>query len=254
MATKELSQSFLDYQSLSAGSRQLAALAANLGDEKMNPRDLQKVKTPSGGSLKWSLMIQGNEETTDEIVGCLVSFEKQGTIWSSAQASENSWAVISSTDLITGYRVSDDLGEISPDSLEKYRTGDRTYDWVKLSTSPEFGFGSAGLGRRCKECLVLTLLRKDEMWPVVIKAPPTSFQSAWTFCKQLSVPHWEAVVGVSLTTVKNAKGQSFSATKLRLVGCISPEQGEMVRTMYTLPIQAASRIVPSITAKDMPPF
>ena len=108
----------VSYAALSAGSRQAAILRANLGDEPMTEMDLVKVPTPLGGGTTWSFQVNGNNETTEELVGLLVAVGKRGTLWPTDDPSEKR-PVIVSNDLRVGYRVSNDLGTIDPDALEK---------------------------------------------------------------------------------------------------------------------------------------
>ena len=125
----------IDYPSLVPGSRQSRVIAANLDGEPMNEQDLVSVPTPLGGSTTWNIDVDGNIESTDEIVGLLVGVASRGVLWPSVTPTEQR-PIIVSHDLITGYRVSDDLGsEIDPEALEKYRIGDRRYDWGAISTA-----------------------------------------------------------------------------------------------------------------------
>ena len=133
----------VDYPSLSPNSRQAQIILANLDGEPMAEQDLIRVPTPAGGGVTWNIDANGNVETTDEIEGLLVCIGKRGVLWPKDDPSEMR-PVIVSNDLLVGYRVSDDLGSIDPKALEKYRIGDRRYDWAALSSSPEFGYAVFG--------------------------------------------------------------------------------------------------------------
>jgi len=56
------------------------------------------------------------------------------------------------------------------------------------------------------------------------------------FVKRLSVPHYRAVVSLTLDKVENAGGQNYSQIVPKFIGEISKEEGEMVRRMYTTPL------------------
>jgi len=226
----------IDYPALAPNSRASRIIQANLDGEPMTEMDLVKVSTPLGGSTTWNIDIDGNVESTDEIVGLLVAVASRGELWPSATPT-GSRPVIVSHDLITGYRVSDDLGsEIDPDALEKYRIGDRRYDWGALSTSPEFGFGSSGAGKRVKETRVLAILRQGETWPILVTIGPGSLRNWVPFKKRLPCFTWEAVVGLRLQKAKGATGNPFSQVVPRLVGMVTEEQGEVARNTYTEPL------------------
>lgn len=224
----------IDYPSLAPNSRQARIIAANLDGEPMTEMDLVKVPTPLGGSTTWNIDIDGNVESTDEIVGLLVAVASRGVLWPSATPTEQR-PILVSHDLITGYRVSDDLGsEIDPDALEKYRIGDRRYDWAALSTGPEFGFGSSGASKRVKESRILAILRQGETWPILVTVGPGSLRNWVPFKKRLPCFCWEAVVGLKLAKAKGASGNPYSQIVPRLVGTVTEEQGEVARQTYTV--------------------
>lgn len=239
MATTALSTKTVDYPALAPNSRQMQIIAANLEGEQMNETDLVRVKTPLGGATQWTIDVDGNVETTDEIVGLLVGVGKKGILWPAEDPSE-SRPVLVSNDLQIGYRVSDDLGTIDPDALERYRIGDRKYDWAALANSVEFGYGSSrsGSGKRCKEARVLAILRQGETWPILVTVGPGSLRNIIPFLKRLPCFPHEAVVGLKLTKAKGKGGQPYSQIVPRLVGQLSEEQGEVARRTYADPIRA----------------
>lgn len=254
MATAELSVKTVDYPALSNDSRQMQIIAANLEGELMQETDLVRVKTPSGGSTQWAVEVDGNLTMTDEIVGLLVGVGKRGVLWPEEDPSELR-PVIVTNDLQVGYRVSDDLGSIRPEALERYRIGDRKYDWVALSNGPEFGYGAGrGKGKRCKEARVLAILRQGETWPVLVTVGPGSLRNIIPFLKRLPVFPHEAVVSLKLTKAKSSGGQPYSQIVPRLAGTITPEQGEVARRVYADPIRAmftAPPISSAVEADDL---
>lgn len=251
MATAELTVKAIDYPALSADSRQMQIIAANLEGEPMQETDLVRVKTPLGGATQWSIEVDGNLTTTDEIVGLLVGVGKRGTLWPEEDPSEMR-PVIVTNDLQIGYRVSDELGSIKPEALERYRIGDRKYDWVSLSNGPEFGYGASrsGNGKRCKESRVLAILRQGETWPILVTVGPGSLRNIVPFLKRLPVFPHEAVVGLRLVKAKGKGGQPYSQIVPRLVGTITPEQGDVARRVYADPIKAMFTAQPLASAVE----
>lgn len=237
----------IDYPALSPNSRQARIIAANLDGEPMRETDLIRVPTPAGGGVVWSIDNQGNIETTDEIVGLLVAEGRRGTLWPKDDPSEMR-PVIVSHDLLVGYRVSDDLGDCDPAALDRYRVGDRRYDWNALSSGPEFGWGSgkgAGRSRKVKESRVLAILREGETWPILVTVGPGSLAGWLPFRKRMPSFIYECVIGLKLQKVKNAGGQSYSMIVPRLVGTISEEQGEVARKTYHEPLTAMFNAPPA---------
>ena len=228
----------VDYPSLSPNSRQAQIILANLDGEPMAEQDLIRVPTPAGGGVTWNIDANGNVETTDEIEGLLVCIGKRGVLWPKDDPSDMR-PVIVTNDLLVGYRVSDEIGEISPQALEKYRIGDRRYDWAALSSSPEFGYGSgkSGAGKKVKESRVLAILRQGETWPLLVTVGPGSLRNFLPFAKRLPDFHYACVVGLKLAKVKSSGGQPYSTIVPRLVGVVSEEQAEMARVTYTEPLK-----------------
>lgn len=238
--TTALSIKTVDYPCLSPNSRQARIIAANLDGEPMTELDLIKVPTPAAGGTTWSFDNNGNVETTDEIVGLLVGIGKRGVLWPHEDPSDKPPVVVSH-DLLVAYRTSDDsaLGDISPKSLEKHRIGDRQYDWVSLSSSPEFGKGSArnGTGRRCKESRLLAILRHGEAWPLLVSVGPGSLWDWNRFQKRLPDVYWACEVGLRLRKEKSDGGAPYSVITPRVAGVISEEQAEMARALYAEPLK-----------------
>ena len=226
----------VNYPALAPNSRQARIIAQNLGDEPMRITDLVRVKTPLGGATKWNIEVNGNEQTCDELVGLLVGECKYGALWPSENPTEQRPVVVTN-DLLVGYRVSDDLGSVDPKALERYRIGDRRYDWAALSTSPEFGYGAAkGAGKRVKEARILAILREGDVWPVLVTVGPGSLASWLPFRKRLPAFHYECVIGLKLQKAKGAGGEPYSMIVPRVVAEISEEQGEVARQLYTVPL------------------
>jgi hypothetical protein len=236
----------IDYPALSADSRQLRIIEANLDGEPMREQDLVRVKTPAGGATKWTVNAAGNDETTDEIVGLLVGIAKRGILWPQEDPTDQR-PVIVTNDLLVGYRVSDDLGSLDPTALEKYRIGDRKYDWDALSKSTDFGYGSArgGGGKRVKESRILAVLREGDVWPLLVTIGAGSLQTWLPFQKRLPSFHFECVVGLKLEKAKSAGGQPYSTIVPRVAGVISEEQGEIARRIYVEPLKRMFSAAPA---------
>jgi hypothetical protein len=224
----------IDYPALSPNSRQAQIIAANLDGEPMQEQDLIRVPTPAGGATTWQIDANGNVQSTDEIVGLLVAVGKRGVLWPKDDPSDMR-PVLVSNDLLIGYRTGDDvsLGDVSPEALERYRIGDRRYDWAALSTGPDFGYGAGkGAGKKVKESRVLAILREGETWPILISVGPGSLRNWLPFAKRLPGFPWECVVGLKLVKTKSAGGQPYSQIVPRLVGVISEEQGVVAKKVY----------------------
>lgn len=224
------------------------ALMANLGPgETLQASDLPRVPTPAGGAKVWSWTDAGNnEQSAKSIDGLLVSFQPRGTLWGSENPQVGVSPVLMSYDLDTAIRVNDDIGDLDADVLESCRTGDRTYSWKRLPYN-QYGSSSNGRGKRCKESRLLAVLRANEAWPLLVTAGPGSLKNVTAFVKRLSVPHYRAIVSLTLEKVENSGGQPFSQIVPKFIGEISRDEGEIVRRLYTEPL---SRIAQQIDVSE----
>jgi hypothetical protein len=236
--TTDLSIKTIDYPAFAPDSRQMAVIQQNLEGEAMQETDLIRVRTPLGGGTQWTIDSNGNTETVDELVGLLVGVGKRGVLWPYEDPSE-ARPVIVSNDLLVGYRTGDAIGDLDEAALEKYRIGDRRYDWRALADGPEFGYGGGrGAGKRCKEARILAILRQGETWPVLVTVGPGSLKNVVPWLKRLPCFQHEAVIGLRLVKAKGKNGQPYSQIVPRLVGQLTEEQGAMAKRVYTDPIMA----------------
>jgi len=213
------------------------ALMANLGPgETLLASDLPRVSTPAGGGKVWSWTDSGNnEQSAKSIDGILVYYGVRGTLWGSEEPQGKASPVLVTYDLITAVRINDEIGDLDEDVLESCRTGDRTYDWTRLPYN-QYGTSKSGRGKRCKESRLLAILRHEEAWPLLVTAGPGSLKTVTPFVRRLSVPHYRAIVSLTLDRVENAGGQPYSQIVPRHIGSISKAEGEIVQRLYTVPL------------------
>lgn len=213
------------------------ALMANLGPgESLQPSDLPRVPTPSGGGKVWSWVDAGNnEQSAKSIDGILVAVMHRGTLWGSEEPQSGVQPVLVSYDLMTAVRVNDSIGDLDADVLESCRIGDRLYDWRRLPYN-QYGSAANGRAKRCKESRLLAILRENEAWPLLVTAGVGSFKTVLPFIRRLPVAHFRAIVSLTLEKVENSGGQPYSQIVPKYLGEISREEGEIVRRLYTEPL------------------
>lgn len=218
------------------------ALMANLGPgETLNASDLPRVSTPAGGGKVWSWTDSGNnEQSAKSIDGVLVYYGVRGTLWGSEDPQGGVSPVLVTYDLLTAVRLNDDIGDLDAEVLESCRTGDRTYDWRRLPYN-EYGTSKSGRGKRCKESRLLAILRENEAWPLLVTAGPGSLKTVTPFVKRLAVPHYRAIVSLTLEKIENAGGQPYSQIVPKYLGEISKSEGEIVRRVYTEPLSRVAQ-------------
>lgn len=213
------------------------ALMANLGPgESLQATDLPRVTTPAGGAKVWSWTDSGNnEQSAKSIDGLLVAVLCRGTLWGSEDPQSGVQPVLVSYDLMHAVRMNEDIGDLDADVLESCRIGDRLYDWRRLPYN-QYGSASNGRAKRCKESRLLAVLRENEAWPLLVAAGVGSFKTVLPFVKRLAVPHYRALVSLTLQKVENAGGQPYSQIVPKYIGAVGKEEGEIVRRLYTEPL------------------
>ena len=247
-----------EFDVLDPNSRMAEVVQANVGDGQVLESDLPRVRMPAGGSTQWSYeAADGNTVTTDEITGLLVAVAGRGVLWPSREPS-GSRPLVVSHDMKEGYLLGGeeaDFGDVEPAVLEKYHLRDNIYDWYAMSNGPDFGFGSAGRGKRVKETQILAVLQKGEVLPVLVHLGGGSLGAFAKFRKGLKVLPHEAIVSLKLERASNLGGQKFSRVKPSLVGSLTPEEGARIKALYTEPLTAMLTRVPGVAVqKDAAPF
>ena len=234
-----------------------AMLANMMPGEGFEESDLVRVKTPAGGGTMWEYETLGNVVNTKTIYGVLAAFTQRGTLWPSEEPSE-SMPYLISDNLITARKVGDKIGDLDPAVLDRMliKEGPNAglYDWRGTEEGGpniynDYGSSSKGRGKRCKESRVMFILTPDSAFPLVVRAQPGSLRNIKPFIKMLPVPHFRAVIELSLFKETNAGGQPFSQIIPRYIGDIGREAGKMVMETYTTPLKATA-VRMSSTASD----
>lgn len=231
------------YLALQEGSEIREAMQANMaGGASLTEQDLIRVKTPSGGATKWTIESITGDEVVPAIEGILVYFCMRGVLWPSEDPGDHR-PVLVTDDLIHARRVGDELGDIDPKTLDKFKRSDGSYDWQSLPYN-QFGSAANGVGKRCKESRVLFVLPQDKAFPYVVQAQPGSLKTVKPLFTQLTnvgLPYYRAVISLTLQKVKNSGGQEFSQIVPRVIGSISPETGAMIKREYTEPLSKVAQ-------------
>lgn len=214
------------------------AWKANLGTgETFDVNDLVRIKTPAGGGTMWEYEdAMGNLQHAKEIEGVLVYFARRGTLWPSLDQT-GSPPVLVTENLIAARQVSTELGDIDQAVLDKYRNDDGTIDWVNLPYN-QWGTGKNGAGKRCKESRVMFILRKGDVFPVVVQAQPGSLKTVVPWIKKLTIsqaiPYYAAVVSLELQpAVSKVGNHKYSQIIPKLTGVLDRESREKIRVNYT---------------------
>lgn len=211
------------------------ALADNLdgGSLDMGWGDLTRIPTPmSGQSVFMFTNALGEEVSVKVLKGVIVAKRAGGVVWPSATPQKGAMPVIRSDDGITGKSYNEDIGDLDPDELEKYKLGDDLYDWKGLVTKSKYGRKG---DRRCKESTDVALLCDGELFPVVLKIGPGS-NAAWqSFLRALigkGLSYYKVVVEFNVKQAESRGGISYSMMVPTLVDTLDDEVVELIKTNY----------------------
>ncbi len=232
-----------EWLSMQDGSELREAIEANMASgEAMTESILTRVKTPTGGGTNWTINDPEGERTTKEIEGILVYNCPRGVLWPSTNPVPGTMPVAVSHDL----KTAEQFGPIPKDmeaEMKLAEVGPKLYDWTKLARTYGMGAATREL-KRAKEQRVMFVLTKESAWPLVIAAQPGSLKTVLPFVRKLSLPHWRCIISLSLVKARSQGGQDYAQIVPKLVGCLSREDGEIVKAMYHNPIKGmASKIL-----------
>lgn len=244
-----------DFLAITEGSEIAEAMKENMVEgDVFSEQDLTRVKTPAGGGLHWTVDGPGGPEVCSEIEGLLVFNCRQGLIWKSLEVDKNrDKPIVRSSDLIYG-KLNVPEEEVPPEMLavlKQHELPDQpgVYNWADLPYT-QFGTGKKGQGKFAKESRVLFILRKGDAWPLMIKCGPGSLGEVQKFIKRLQVPQYRAVVGLSLKVETSRGGDDYSMIVPKYKGCLTAEEGAIVKAMYTDRLRSSHEAGRTFAADD----
>lgn len=183
----------------------------NLGDEELNPvSDLEKIKTPSGGSTLWEIpdMEEGVREAK-ELEGVIVHTKTVRLYWAES--------------------FDDSGGGTPPDCYSDDGVHGIGDPGGKCKDCPmsQWGSGPKGKGQACSQRRLLFVMLPDSILPALISVPPTSLQSARQYLVRLAGRGMSAhsvFTKMTLTKDKNDGGISYSKINFTPAGKVeNPE-------------------------------
>lgn len=232
------------YLALQDGGEIAEAMAANLGEgASFKESDLTRAPIPTGGGTTWIVPNVTGDKATKTIDGILVYQGPRGLLWAGEESEEGSLPLLVSHDLKTARLLAaESVDKKMLERIEPAKIGVNTYDWTKLPQN-EWGSGKNGSGKACKEQRVLYILTEDEPLPVVVTVQPGSLKGWQQFIMAISkagIPFYRSVVSLTLEKATAAGGQPYAQVVPKLIGVLSKEQGEVIRSKFTEPMRAVA--------------
>ncbi len=200
------------------GEKVQAVLEANLGGDKINQFDLDKVTVPSGGGISWEVPSLMGPEAVPEIEGVIVGWKPVRSLYhTSFQENPGTPPDCSSDDGITGF------GDPLQKGIEERRD---------CATCPMNQWGSAteGTGKKCAERRLLFILRKNDQIPIMVVVPPTSLKNVKAYFLRLTqnnVPFYGVITGLTLSKVKSKSGITYGQIEFKAKGILTDEDAKM---------------------------
>lgn len=209
-----------------APDAELAALMAEaLEDVELSPRDLPRVKVPSGDGKLWTVVVDGEETGVKAIEGIVAWFRKQRAFWVDPEPKGLAPDCISHDG-----KTPLQGGLFAPGGAKADRNPGGT-----CKTCPMSQMGTdlkGGKGAACKDQRALFLVKEGDMLPTVVSVPPSSARS-WdkTIVTLVNgrTPWWGVKVRLTLERVSNSAGNEFARIEFTPIGKLSSEETRAVR-------------------------
>ena len=191
-------------------------LKANLGSDELRPEDLERVTVPGSGGTTWVVNTVDGPVETRELTGVIVHTQITRAYWEKSfdETGGGSPPECVSRDGLTG------VGNPGGDCLNcKYNL---------------FESDAKGRGKACQESRLIFLVLKDELLPIVVKAPATSLKNAKKYLTGLTsrvdpvtrrnTPVHSVYTKLTLFRDKNTDGIPFAKIEFAKTGCVeNPE-------------------------------
>ena len=138
-----------------------ATMEENLGGEALSPRDLMRVKIPSGGGTHWTVPSLDDPDGVPQkqVSGVVVAHRTARAYWEKD--------------------LDDGGGGSPPDCFSVGGAMGHGNPGGKCADCPlaQFGSKAKGNGQACKQMKEIYILQDDKVLPIVIALPPTSLKN-----------------------------------------------------------------------------
>lgn len=202
-------------------------LDENLGGEKINPFDLDRIKVPAGGSISWEVpTLTGTPDSEKILQGIVVHWKNTRSFWPKSYTGASDPPDCSSADGLTG--VGNPGGTCSLCPFSQFG-----------SAPPKDGKPSNA--QACKAARLLFLMRPNQLLPTVVSVPPASIAPVKKLFMRLlsqNIPIHSCIMSFGLESTLNKGGIKFSKILPAMVAPLTKEEAAMVEA-YTANIQSS---------------
>ncbi len=200
----------------------------NLGGDSLTPRDLDRVKVPSGGGSMWEVPTVDGIEGMKTIEGVIVHRATRRAYWPKKYDGSGEQPTCYSDNGLVG--VGDPGGACSACPYN------------------EFESGHDGISKACKEVRQLFVLTADSLIPIVVNVPPGSLANVKAYFLRLlrsQLTSTDVVTKIGLEKAESKTGISFSRVTLTAGSRLEPDAAARLKAYAALlepAFRAAARV------------
>lgn len=230
----------LGLAALSDGAESLELLHEALAGEALRMGDLERVKWPTGGAVKFERTVLGNAEHVESIEGVILHQSMSRSYWKSPEPVEGATPDCVSPDGKFGYgEPGDTLRAASPPQ------GCDSCPMAQFGSHPKEGSNA----QACKLSRDIFMLAKGGgLLPLAVSIPPGSLPQGKGYFVDLAsfgIRYFTVVTKLSLRKVTNKSGQPYAEAVFSMVGRLDDETAETVRGFREMMAPAFERMVPA---------
>ena len=242
MATKMNQLAVIDHSNLLPivpSAEDLAAIREELSDMDRVPYG--RIKIAAGGVNIFQVFEPGEEEAApaQTVEGVIMLSHKSNGLWSKPFGSGDSKTPDCS----------------SVDGV--YGTVTETGECVECASCPYNAFGSAkggeGRGKACKNMRRLYIMRRGDIFPMVLTLPPTALSAYDSYRTKVMLGRKKmanVMTRISLKSAQNKDGVSYSTPIFEAVGVLDGVEAAAMRAYSDALNSSAQRV--GVTADDAP--
>lgn len=213
----------LNLTAITGGGELAEILDEALAGEKVGLGDLERVKWPTGGRIKFERTVLGNSEDVATIQGVIVHQRMSRSYWSNPEPAEGTPPDCTSPDGTWGYgNPGDELRAQNPPK------GCEVCPMAQFGSSKKPNSPNA---QACKLMRDFFIVTPGAMFPLIVSVPPGSLGDAKSYVVDLAshgIRYYHVVTELSLVKATSKQGQAFAQARLKMVGRLDDESREAV--------------------------
>ena len=229
-AVPDTSLAPVDSGYLALNNNALDIIRANLKSQPLTLDLFDIVKSPSGGSIVFSVPGLSGDEPEKELTGIVLDYTTPRAYWDTPDPVEGTPPVCMSQNSII------------------------SHDGKACAHCPYNDFGSKdgeSNAKACKESVLLFLLRPDNIIPLLVRVPVTSkprFLKYSTRLLSTLTPISSVVTKITLEKATSKQGKPYALFNFQTVGALSPEEAAQAKMFgqQFMEIVNAAELVPEL--------